>query len=185
MKNLEQGRVEQTSERSAEIERLRHENAELKSELEALKQMYSSPMGISSMPQFPVPTISSQHDRSYSVSPSITSTMESMSGGGSPQSDFIPMRNLSISSSMLPPSMNAFAEPLPMSSMHGQPYSMVPSSNIHHASKSSQGSSDYRSHQSSMGPSFQNMNLVPSSSSSRMHTPLPDLHDASPSPTSK
>lgn len=108
-----------------------------------------------------LPPLSSD-SRQYSLSPSISGT--SISGTGSPPAtlgaDMMPMAALSMtSSSMLPPSMNAFTDPSALSS---QPYSMVHQSGLRHNSQSSPDSSglvrDSRS-RSSMGSAFQSMNI--------------------------
>lgn len=100
-----------------------------------------------------VPSISDT--RQYSLSPSISGT--SMSGHGSPPaSDMLPITALSLTSSMLTPAMQAYADPSALSS---QPYSMVHPSGLRHNSQSSPESSGYRSSRSAMGSSFQSLNL--------------------------
>ena len=163
LKNLEQAQKEQNSEQSEEIERLRYQNEELRRENEALRaQMYGSSSSSSHLmsSSMAVPSLSSD-TRQYSLSPSISGT--SISGTGSPPAtlgaDMMPMAALSMSSSMLPPSMNAYADPSALSS---QPYSMVHQSGLRHNSQSSPESSgfvrDSRS-RSSMGSAFQSMNI--------------------------
>ncbi|KAL5313785.1 hypothetical protein ACEPPN_018207 [Leptodophora sp. 'Broadleaf-Isolate-01'] len=164
LKNLEQAQKEQSSEQSEEIERLRYQNDELRRENEALRaQMYGSSSSSSHLmsSSMALPPLSSD-SRQYSLSPSISGT--SISGTGSPPAtlgaDMMPMAALSMtSSSMLPPSMNAFTDPSALSS---QPYSMVHQSGLRHNSQSSPDSSglvrDSRS-RSSMGSAFQSMNI--------------------------
>lgn len=119
------------------------------------------------------PLGSGGQDRSFSASPSVSSTMDSISGTGSPTAtmapDLMPMRSMAMTTSMLPPVMAAYADPLPMSSLHNQAYSMVHPSSARKSSKSSQGSSEFGSSQSSMGPTFQSLNLG-TPSSGRMPT---------------
>ena len=97
--------------------------------------------------------------RSYSLSPSISGA--SLSGTGSPPatmgSDIMPMAALSLTSSLLPPSMHAYANP---SAMSTQPYSMVHPSGLRHNSQSSPDSSGFRSSRSAVGSSFQSLNVV-------------------------
>jgi hypothetical protein len=97
--------------------------------------------------------------RAYSLSPSISGT--SLSGTGSPPatmgSDMMPMAALSLTSSMLAPSMQAYADPSMQAS--SQPYSMVHPSGLRHNSQSSPESSGFRSSRSAMGPPFQSMNM--------------------------
>lgn len=163
--------MERTSERSSEVERLRHENAELKRELQSLKQMYDPSLGSSScsMAHMPNPSLlRGHHERSYSVSPSISSTMDSVSVAGSPQLD---MTSSGMTSTMLSPT-DVFADPLPMSIL--QQYSMVPPSSIRqHSSQSSPESSDYGSDKPATASALQSLNVI--SSSSRMPPPFPRL----------
>ena len=104
-----------------------------------------------------VPSMSSD-GRQYSLSPSISGT--SMSGHGSPPaamgSDIMPMADLSLTSSMLPPSMQAYADPSALSS---QPYSMVHPTGLRQSAQSSPESSGFRTSRSTMGPPFQSMNI--------------------------
>ncbi|KAH7330308.1 hypothetical protein BKA65DRAFT_554296 [Rhexocercosporidium sp. MPI-PUGE-AT-0058] len=161
LKNLEQAQKEQNSEQSEEIERLRYQNDELRRENEALRaQMYGSSSSSSHlMPSsMSIPSLSSDN-RQYSLSPSISGT--SISGTGSPPAtlgaDMMPMAALSMTTSMLPPSMNAYADPSALSS---QPYSMVHQSGLRHNSQSSPDSSGFvRDSRSSMGSAFQSMNI--------------------------
>jgi hypothetical protein len=74
-------------------------------------------------------------------------------------SDMMPMAALSLTSSMLPPSMQAYSDHAALSS---QPFSMVQhSSGLRHSSvhKSSPESSGFRSSRSAMGPPFQSLNV--------------------------
>jgi len=169
LKNLEQAQKEQSSEKSEEIERLRYQNDELRRENEALRaQLYGS--SSSSTPGFfsaPIVPSSSGDARQYSLSPSISGA--SLSGTGSPSasmsSDMMPMAALSITSSMLPPSMQAYTDP----ALSSQPYSMVPSSGLRHNSQSSPELSGFGSSQSAMGPSFQSLNVAQSSEAEAPH----------------
>lgn len=100
-----------------------------------------------------MPTISNEA-RNYSLSPSISGT--SMSGPGSPpsmSSDMMPMGALSLTSSILPSSMDAFADPSALS----QPYSMVHSSGLRHNAQSSP-SSGFRNSRPSMGSALHSLN---------------------------
>lgn len=122
LKNLEQAQKEQNSEQSEEIERLRYQNDELRRENEALKaQLYGNSSSHLLSAPLNVPSMSSD-GRAYSLSPSISGA--SLSGTGSPPAsmggDLMPMSALSLTSSMLPPSMQAYADP----SLSSQPYSM-------------------------------------------------------------
>jgi hypothetical protein len=110
--------------------------------------------------QMAVPSLGND-GRQYSVSPSISGA--SMSATGSPPaalgSDMMPMAALSLTSSMLPPSMQAYAD---HSALSSPPFSMVQhSSGLRHSSvhKSSPESSGFRSSRSAMGPSFQSLNV--------------------------
>lgn len=109
--------------------------------------------------QMAVPPLGSD-GRQYSLSPSISGA--SMSATGSPPatmgSDMMPMAALSLTSSMLPPSMQAYAD---HSALSSQPYSMVHASGLRHSSvhKSSPESSGFRSSRSAMGPPFQSLNV--------------------------
>ena len=153
---MEQAQKEQNSEQSEEIERLRYQNDELRRENETLKaQVYgsssmSSSQGLMSSPM-------NVHDtRQYSLSPSISGT--SLSGTGSPTQslqDLMPMAPLSLSTSMLTPSMHAYTDP---SSISSQPYNMVQASGHRQNSQSSPESSGFRTSRS-LGTSFQSLNL--------------------------
>jgi hypothetical protein len=82
-------------------------------------------------------------------------------------SDMMPMAALSLSSSMIPPSMSAYADPV----LSQQPYSMVYPSTIRYASsQSSPESSGYRGSRSTVGPSFQSMNEA---AQAAIETPVP------------
>jgi len=102
--------------------------------------------------------VHSNDGRAYSLSPSISGT--SLSGTGSPPatlaSEMMPMAALSLTSSMLAPSMQAYADP---SALSTSPYSMVHPSGLRHNSQSSPESSGFRSSRSAMGPPFQSMNM--------------------------
>ncbi|KAN0117438.1 protein of unknown function (DUF3425) domain containing protein [Hyaloscypha variabilis] len=163
LRNLEQAQKEQSSEQSEEIERLRYQNDELRRENEALRaQIYGQPSSSHGMlsTQMAVPPLGSD-GRQYSLSPSISGA--SMSATGSPPatlgSDMMPMAALSLTSSMLPPSMQAYSDHAALSS---QPFSMVQhSSGLRHSSvhKSSPESSGFRSSRSAIGPPFQSLNV--------------------------
>jgi hypothetical protein len=110
--------------------------------------------------QMAVPPLGSD-GRQYSLSPSISGA--SMSATGSPPatlgSDMMPMAALSLTSSMLPHSMQAYSDHAALSS---QPFSMVQhSSGLRPSSvhKSSPESSGFRSSRSAMGPPFQSLNV--------------------------
>ncbi|CZS90676.1 uncharacterized protein RCO7_06782 [Rhynchosporium graminicola] len=162
LKSLEQAQKEQNSEQSEEIERLRYQNDELRRENEALRaQMYGSSSSSHLMsssialPSFP------SDARQYSLSPSISGT--SISGASSPPAtlgaDMISMAALSMTSSMLPPSINSYADP---SALSAQPCSIVHHSGLRHNSQSSPDSSGFvrdSRPRSSMGSSFQSMNI--------------------------
>jgi hypothetical protein len=162
LKNLEQAQKEQSSEQSEEIERLRYQNDELRRENEALRaQLYgtSSTQGLLST-QMTVPPLGND-GRQYSLSPSISGA--SLSTTGSPpatmSSDMMPMAALSLTSSMLPPSMQAYADP---SALASQQYSLVQhTSGLRHSSvhKSSPESSGFRSSRPAMGTPFQSLNI--------------------------
>ena len=100
----------------------------------------------------------SNDGRQYSLSPSISGT--SISGAGSPPatlgSDMMPMAALSLTSSMLAPTVQAYADPSVLSS---QPYSMVHPSGLRLNAQSSPESSGFRSSRSAMGTSFQSLNI--------------------------
>lgn len=124
LKNLERGRVSRTSEQVSEIDRLRRENEDLKRELRMLKQMYAMESSMSNASITTLPTNS--YDRTYSSSPSITSTMGSITEAGSPPADMMSTRSMSTSVTMLPPPMQAFLDPTIMPSMTStQQYYMV------------------------------------------------------------
>lgn len=149
---------EQSNEQSEEIERLRYQNDELRRENEALRaQIYGSSTPPSHfMTSAP---INVSDNRQYSLSPSISGT--SISGTGSPPatlgSDLMPMSSLSLgSSSILPPSMHAYAD---SSALSSQPYSMVHQSGLRHAnSQSSSELSGFRNSGPSVGPTFRSLN---------------------------
>ncbi|CAL3963772.1 unnamed protein product [Diplocarpon coronariae] len=159
LKNLEQAQREQSSEQSGEIERLRYQNEELRRENEALRaQMYASSSASSHLVSASISVPSLAGDaRRYSLSPSLSGT--SLSGTGSPPAtlglDMMPMAALSLTSSMLPPSMNAYADPAAFSS---QPYSVVHPSGLRPNSQSSPDSSGFRDSRSPMGPALQPLN---------------------------
>jgi hypothetical protein len=69
--------------------------------------------------------------------------------------ELMPMSALSLTSSMLPPSMQAYADP----ALSSQPYSMVHPSGLRHNAQSSPESSGFRSSRSAMGSSFQSLNI--------------------------
>ncbi len=104
-----------------------------------------------------MPSMSAE-GRQYSLSPSISGA--SLSGTSSPPAtlglDMMPMAALTLTSSMLPPSMQAYADPSALSS---QPYSMVHPSGLRHSTQSSPESSGFRTPQSTVGPSFQSLNI--------------------------
>ncbi len=85
----------------------------------------------------------STEGRQYSASPSISAA--SVSGAGSPPaslgSDMIPMAGLSLTSSIMPPTMQAYDH----SVLSAQPFSMVHPSGLSHSAQSSPGSSGFRS----------------------------------------
>jgi hypothetical protein len=132
-------------------------NDELRRENEALRaQVYGSSSSTHAMLAAP---IMAPHDgRSYSLSPSISQT--SLSGTGSPPSsmgsDMMPMAALSLTSSMMNSSMQAYADPSALSS---QPFSMVHQSGLRHNSQSSPESSGYRNSRSAVGPPFQSLSI--------------------------
>lgn len=152
----------QDSEQFGEIERLRLQNSQLKRENEALKaQLYGSSMP-SQMMQMPSMLSSSSQSRSYSASPSISSTIDSVSGPGSPpamtSADVVGLSSLSLSSTMLPPSMQAYSDVMPLNNLLSQPYSMVHSSSSRHHSLGSPEVTDVGDPRSTMGGRFQSMN---------------------------
>jgi len=125
LKSLEQAQKEQNNEQSEEIERLRYQNEELRRENDALRQqIYGSSSSSSHLMSAPISIPSISNDgRQYSLSPSISGA--SMSGAGSPPatmggSDMMPMAALSLTSSMLAPTMQAYSDP----ALSSQPYSM-------------------------------------------------------------
>jgi hypothetical protein len=133
-------------------------NDELRRENEALRaQLYGNSSSSHAMLSAP---IMAPHDgRSYSLSPSISQT--SLSGAGSPPSsmgsDMMPMTALSLTSSMINSSMQAYADPSALSS---QPYSMVHQSGLRHNSQSSPESSGYhRNSRSAVGSPFQPLSI--------------------------
>lgn len=108
----------------------------------------------------------SNDGRSYSLSPSISGA--SISGTGSPPASMGLMSELSLTSSMIPSSMQAYSDP---TGPQTQPYSMVHSSGLRQNSHSSPESSGFRNHpQPSMGSSFQSLN-VPSPAESAQRAP--------------
>ena len=159
MKNLEQMQKDQSTEQSEEIERLRYQNDELRRENEALRaQIYGSSSSghiITSSP-INIPSMSA-NARQYSLSPSLSGT--SLSNTGSPPaslaSDMMPMAALSLTSSMMTPSLSAYADP----ALSSQAYSMVhPSTLLSVNSHSLLKSSGFRGSRSTMGSSFQSLN---------------------------
>lgn len=107
LKSLEQAQKEQSSERAEEIQRLRFQNEELKRENDALRaQIYSTSSTGHLMSN------ATMDNRQYSLSPSVSGT--SLSGTGSPPNlvgpDMLPMGNLSMSASMMTPSLQAYTE---------------------------------------------------------------------------
>ena len=96
--------------------------------------------------------------RSYSLSPSTSDT--SKSAASSPPAtlvpEIMPMAALSLSSSLLPYSMHAYADP---SALSTQPYSMVHPSGLRYNSPSSPELSGFRSSRSTGGPSFHSLNI--------------------------
>lgn len=155
---------EQTSEQSGEIERLRSQNEELKRENEALKQQMYGVSTASHQYQMPATLPSNSHAqlRSYSVSPSLSSTLDSMSGAGSPPSglhhDLMHPMPLGLTSSIISSSMQAYAD-MPINTLPSQSYPMVNSSGARHNSQSSQESSDPNTSRPSVGSSFQSLSL--------------------------
>ncbi|PBP22094.1 hypothetical protein BUE80_DR007073 [Diplocarpon rosae] len=162
LKNLEQAQREQSSEQSEEIERLRYQNEELRRENEALRaQMYASSSSSSHLMSSSISAPSLSGDaRRYSLSPSLSGT--SISGAGSPPatlaSDMMPLAALSLTSSMLLPSMHTYADP---SAMPAQPYSLVHPSGLRPDAQSSPDSSGFRNSRPPMGPAFQSLNASP------------------------
>jgi len=161
LKNLEQAQKEQSSEQSEEIERLRYQNDELRREVESLRtQLYgSSSSGPQSMLSMSGP-LQVPVGRQYSLSPSMS--VASLSGTCSPpasiSSDMMPIGALSMTTSMIPSSMQAYAD---SSAMTSQPYSMVHLSGFRPSSQSSPESSGFRNATSAaaVGPSFQSLNM--------------------------
>ncbi|KAK2626872.1 hypothetical protein QTJ16_004047 [Diplocarpon rosae] len=160
--NLEQAQREQSSEQSEEIERLRYQNEELRRENEALRaQMYASPSSSSHLMSSSISAPSLSGDaRRYSLSPSLSGT--SISGAGSPPAtlapDMMPMAALSLTSSMLLPSMHPYADP---STLPAQPYSLVHPSGLRQDGQSSPESPGFRDSRPPMGPAFQALNASP------------------------
>jgi hypothetical protein len=135
-------------------------NDELRRENEALRaQVYGN--SSSSHAMLSAPVMAPHDGRSYSLSPSISQT--SLSGAGSPPSsmgsDMMPMTALSLTSSMMNSSMQAYADPSALSS---QPYSMVHQPGLRHNSQSSPESSGYRNSRSAVGSSFQPLSIAQS-----------------------
>jgi hypothetical protein len=91
------------------------------------------------------------------LSPSISGA--SLSGTGSPPAslggEMMPMAALSLTSSMMVPGMQAYADP----GISSHPYSMVHQSGLRHNAQSSPESSGYRSSRPAMGSSFQSLNI--------------------------
>lgn len=148
MKSLEQAQKELSSERAEEIERLRLQNEELRKENSVLRaQIYNSTI----TNQQYLPTSSSFDSRQYSLSPSIS--CNSMSGAGSPPSmmgsDYLPMGNLSIPTSMIGQSLQTCTE----HDMTAQPYSMVLYPGVRHNTHCSPESSGFRISHNSVEPS--------------------------------
>ncbi|KIM95656.1 hypothetical protein OIDMADRAFT_59440 [Oidiodendron maius Zn] len=128
LKSLEQAKKEQSAEKLEEIEYLRYENDTLRRENEILKsQMYNSSASSSHILPTPrsVPSIS-EDNRAYSLSPSIL--VASISRTASPtatlESDTI---GLSLSSSMLHPTMALYSDPPTLSD---QQYSIALQSGV-------------------------------------------------------
>lgn len=112
-----------------------------------------------------VPPLS--NERAYSLSPSISAA--SMSGAGSPPPSLgSGMMGLTLTSTMLPPSLVTYADP---SALSDQPYSMVPPSGIRHSSQSSPESSGYGSSRPAMGASFHNLNVPGTIPTQASHLP--------------
>ncbi|VDB89706.1 Bgt-20030 [Blumeria graminis f. sp. tritici] len=152
LKSLEQAQKEQSSERAEEIQRLRFQNEELKRENDALRaQIYSTSSTGHLMSN------ATMDNRQYSLSPSVSGT--SLSGTGSPPNlvgpDMLPMGNLSMSASMMTPSLQAYTE----HDLSTQSYSLVHSSGIRQNSQSSPEPSGYRSSRPPLGPTFQPMKV--------------------------
>jgi hypothetical protein len=86
-------------------------------------------------------------------------------------SDIMPMAALSLTSSMLPSSMHAYADP---SALSTQPYSMVHPSGLRHNSLSSPESSGFRTSRSAVGnPSFQSLNVSQPAEAQALQVPGP------------
>jgi hypothetical protein len=132
--------------------------------------MYGSPINSQLMMPSTLPQNHAQQ-RSYSLSPSVSSTIDSMSTAGSPpttvRSEMLPMAALSLTSSILHPSMQAYADTMRLSNVPSQTYSMVQSSGIHHNAQSSPESPEFGSPQSrsAMGSFPQPLNLTSAPSS--------------------
>lgn len=144
---------------------MRYQNEELRRENENLRAQIYGPSASSSHNLLSAPLNISSDGRAYSLSPSVShASLSGMSGQNSPPtsmgSDMMPMGALTLTSSMLPQSMLAYADQSGMSSQ--QPYSMVHPSGLHLNAQSSPESSGFRSSQrSTMGPvsSFQSLNV--------------------------
>lgn len=154
LKSLEQAQKERTSEQSGEIERLRHQNAELRRENEALKAHLYGLTGSQHIPmQSAVPSSHlHQHPHSYPDSPSISSTIDSISGTGSPPpplgQEMIPMSSLSLTSGAQHAGITSqYNDAMLLSYFPSQRYSMVTSSSVRHNARSSPESSDFGSPQ--------------------------------------
>jgi hypothetical protein len=104
--------------------------------------------------QLPNSVPSSHINHSYPDSPSIASSVDSISGTGSPPaslgSEMMPMAALSLASSALAPQYN---DAMLMSYFPSQRYSMVTSSSVRRNARSSPESSDFGSPRSTLGPS--------------------------------
>ncbi|RDL41987.1 Uncharacterized protein BP5553_01966 [Venustampulla echinocandica] len=158
LKNLEQAQREQNSVQSEEIERLRYQNDELRRENEGLRTQLYGHSAPPSHALLAAPINVSGEGRAYSLSPSVSGA--SLPGTASPPaslaSDMMPLSSLSLTSSMLVPSMSAYTD---HSAMSSQPYSMVHPSGLRHNSQSSPESSGFRSSGPAMGTHFQSLNI--------------------------
>ncbi|KAH8808296.1 hypothetical protein F5884DRAFT_363817 [Xylogone sp. PMI_703] len=167
LKKLEQAQLEQNSEQSEEIERLRYQNEELRRENEALRsQLY----GAQPSSHFLGTSFTAPGDgRSYSLSPSISGA--SLSGAGSPTAPLVadalpintlPINTLSLTTSMIPPPTYAYSDTSSVSNIsnlqQSQAY-MVHSSGLHHNTQSSPETSDFRGTQLALGSSFQSLDI--------------------------
>lgn len=159
LKNLEQAQKEQNSEQSEEIERLRYENDELRRENESLRaQLYGSSSSTHGLLSAPMASSSMSYDnRSYSLSPSASGASVSSSPPHQIGQD-LSMASLSMTSTMLNPSMQAYDT--------SQNYSMVHPSGIRHDSISSPGLSGVRTVRS-LGPTLQSLDPTSDSQTPR------------------